>query len=485
MERRTDGPAQRAGARAGFSLTIGRLLPGARWLLAAALVTQVPATAQTASALPIRAAVPALGLAAPARPAPLLLAPAGPGPSQEAQEPPPPQQQPKKKGKKAKDGKDAKDGGAVTTPSDGAELARLMRNLRHEGQAQQALDTMKDAPKEQRSDARVLGQRLLAMLDLRRLDEAQAFVDQMPKPQDPIALALELGLLRVALLRGADDALRARVAALAAERPDNADVQGLQLRLALLDDDVEAAQALLAAMRLAELGAWEAQELSVDIALARTREMVQDDELVEQALPLLEPLVTTAGHRGDLVAAYAQGLMRWQRTEQAETLLGEALAREDVTDRADLQLARADLLRTSDRLAEAVALYDEVLASHPDQAEALLGLARCKARHRDEESQALELLQRCLELHPEQVDALLVRAEIHEDQGDLPAAEADLRAVLAVRPNHLKACWRLSRVLARQGQSAEVDALVARYEARKAQLAARATPPAPTTPPAR
>lgn len=352
-----------------------------------------------------------------------------------------------------------------------SDLVRSMRSLRREGDAREALRTMRDAPGEVRNNLRVIGQRVLAMQDLRKLDEAQAYLASLPLPEGTTVLQIELAQLRVLLEGGDATVATKRIVQLAAEHESNLDVTALHVRALVQAEDFRAAQRQLDALD-GDSATWTAHELEAELLAARARSLMTDDSLLDDALPLLERALEGAPQRGDVRALYADALVRWQRYDQAEEQLTQGLEDPGV-DRDVLLMAQGDLYRSTDRLDEAVVCYETVLADTPGNRAAQVGLARCRSRMGDKDA-AVALLDACLEASPNDLDALLVLAEIREDQEQLADAEALLRRVLDARPNHLKACWRLSRVLAREGKMDEVDELVARYEARRERVRERA-----------
>jgi len=99
---------------------------------------------------------------------------------------------------------------------------------------------------------------------------------------------------------------------------------------------------------------------------------------------------------------------------------------------------------------EAAAIYRQILALTPDNADALhfLGVAEHQAGRR---GKALELLSRALELAPEHADALTNRGNVYRSLARLDAAEADYRRAHELRPDDANALSNLGTVLRARG----------------------------------
>ncbi len=364
----------------------------------------------------------------------------------------------------------APDLSAQSTSTDVSSLVRSMRSQRRDGAARDALRSMREAPAEVRANLRVLGQRALAMLDLRKISETRKFLGGLNLGPDSTVLQLDLARLRVVLESDGPQAVSASVIQLAALHRDNLDVSALHARVLMALEDFSATRRVLDRLK-GESAEWTSNELEAELLAARAESLMGDDSLLEHALPLLEQALGRAPSRGDVRALYAQALTRWQRFERAEQELELGL-QEAGPDRNLLLMAQGDLFRSTDRLEEAVECYELVLEDARSNRGAQVGLARCRSRM-GEKDLAVSLLESCLVQQPDHIDALLVLAGIREDMGLLDEAENLLKRVLDVRPKHLKACWRLSRVLARSGRMDEVDVLVQRYEERLERLRAR------------
>jgi protein O-GlcNAc transferase len=112
------------------------------------------------------------------------------------------------------------------------------------------------------------------------------------------------------------------------------------------------------------------------------------------------------------------------------------------------------------RLAEADSLYREVLAKHPDDVDAIQGLAViCHQQgHPDE---ALALFRRAITLDPDSLVADRQLGRLLEQRGDLVGAAICYRRAARLRPLDAAAQADLARTLAGQGEAAEA---VAHYQ---------------------
>jgi tetratricopeptide (TPR) repeat protein len=72
--------------------------------------------------------------------------------------------------------------------------------------------------------------------------------------------------------------------------------------------------------------------------------------------------------------------------------------------------------------------------------------------HEQIAEQSVRLAARAVRLSPRSYECRMVAALAREAQGDLAGAEADLRAALALAPNHLRVHWRLANLLVRAGK---------------------------------
>ena len=118
-------------------------------------------------------------------------------------------------------------------------------------------------------------------------------------------------------------------------------------------------------------------------------------------------------------------------------------------------LLRAALARQrAGALAEAAALYREILAAEPAHVDALqmLGAIEHQAGRSDE---AIALLDRALAVAPANAGVLANRAAVELDRGNAARAVADARAALAIDPARFGAGLNLGLALDRLGRTAE------------------------------
>ncbi|MFM2042451.1 MAG: hypothetical protein RLY86_1027 [Pseudomonadota bacterium] len=112
------------------------------------------------------------------------------------------------------------------------------------------------------------------------------------------------------------------------------------------------------------------------------------------------------------------------------------------------------------RTGTSVALYRRVLAIDPDNANALhlLGLTERQAGRR---AAAIALVRRALARMPDLLDARLNLANMLREDGDLPGARAQWKAVLAADPAHAAALFLLATHAAGQGGAGRSFAIAA------------------------
>jgi tetratricopeptide (TPR) repeat protein len=110
---------------------------------------------------------------------------------------------------------------------------------------------------------------------------------------------------------------------------------------------------------------------------------------------------------------------------------------------------------------EASTWFTELLNRHPDQGEALFGLARCRAEQGDTAG-AVNLLDRLLSLQPEHSGALTERGRIALDAGTPEDAEEWLRKAAALAPFERVTLYTFSRCLTANGHTREAEECHAR-----------------------
>ena len=365
---------------------------------------------------------------------------------------------------------------AAAAPQDGAaaELARSMRELRRAGQAEQALARLDGlAPGAPLlADDRIAGERLSALMDLERPEEA-AKLDAELGPKRQLALPLLVARARLEALAGHGDvALRLLDAAGTgfANQPDVVAVRALALAAT---EDYRSAMEAAASISIPALGA----RATADVLLTRARTELDDPDLVERAIPRLEQALQLQPRRVDIRSELVSALADWHRAERAIELAEAGLAQGGAAEapdgrRADLLVALGSVYRAELQDAEAVRCFEQALAVAPRHGHALVALARCRLRA-GQADEARSLLARRLAERPDDVEALFLRAEDSLESRDPGAALESLQRVLAQKPASLKALYMLSRAQAMQGLVDEQARTLARYTDRRRQLAAR------------
>jgi predicted Zn-dependent protease len=127
----------------------------------------------------------------------------------------------------------------------------------------------------------------------------------------------------------------------------------------------------------------------------------------------------------------------------------------------EARLKVAELLLGFHQPEEASKHFTELLNRHPDQGEALFGLARCRAEQGDTPG-AVKLLDRLLSLQPEHPGALTERGKIALDAGSPQDAEQWLRRAAGVAPFERETLYTLCRCLTANGHTREAEECRAR-----------------------
>src|SRR5262249_3947507 len=127
----------------------------------------------------------------------------------------------------------------------------------------------------------------------------------------------------------------------------------------------------------------------------------------------------------------------------------------------EARLKVAELCLVFHQHEEASTHFTELLKRHPDQGEALLGLARCRAEQGDTAG-AVDLLDRLLSLQPEHAGALAERGKIALDAGSPQDAEGWLRKAARVAPFEHETLYTLRRCLTVNGHTKEAEECRAR-----------------------
>jgi tetratricopeptide (TPR) repeat protein len=349
-----------------------------------------------------------------------------------------------------------------------AALARAAREARRAGHAAEALALLENRSAALLADPRVAGERIQALLDAGRADDALAVNAALGAVREGPP-ALGIARMRISIALGqAQAALEWSESARAAlgDNPDFAAARVETLLALQRWKDAEAAIAALPASAPPELRT----KLTVDRALARARTLDDDPDLVERAIPLLEEALKLDPARDDVKVEMVEALALWHRPERAEALAQDVLARAQGRERAAMLFALGQVRRAELRDEEALACFREALQLQPDHPRAMAAIARCCLRE-GRAAEGLALLDDRLAAQPQDAEALLVRAEHALEQRDAALAAESLRAVLEQRPQCLKALYMLSRALALQGQKDEQAKVLETWRARKDLLA--------------
>lgn len=349
-----------------------------------------------------------------------------------------------------------------------ADLARAAREARRSGHPEEALKAIVLGEVALLNDLRVAGERIQALLDIGRTEEA-AQVDAALGPVSAGPPSLAIARMRLQILRGQPADALAWAEAARETLGENPDLLAASVEaLSALQRWGEADQALHGlptsmpeALRT---------RLEVDLALAQAHEMAQDPDLVERAIPLLERALQMAPERDEVKVAMVLALAQWHRPDRAEALAQEVLGRAQGAARADMLYALGTVRRAELRDDEAAECFEQVLALQPDHPRAAIALARCRLRA-GREAEGMALLERRLAADPKDPEALLLRAELALERRDANVAVSSLRAVLERYPRHLKALYMLSRALALEGRDDEQAKVLADWKKRHDELA--------------
>ncbi|MEU9297543.1 tetratricopeptide repeat protein [Streptomyces sp. NPDC048266] len=133
-------------------------------------------------------------------------------------------------------------------------------------------------------------------------------------------------------------------------------------------------------------------------------------------------------------------------------------------------LLRAEALYDTGRYAQAGELVAQHLAAEPEDAEALVLLARCHHRAEDHAA-ALDAVDRALSAQPELLMAWLMRVQILLGLRRFPDAEASARYAVQLAPQYWGTHYALGTALAQFGEHARTPARsVEAYEAARAAV---------------
>jgi tetratricopeptide (TPR) repeat protein len=121
------------------------------------------------------------------------------------------------------------------------------------------------------------------------------------------------------------------------------------------------------------------------------------------------------------------------------------------------------------RSPDAVACYEWVLARHPDDAEALLGLAMCRIAA-GRSAEALGLIERVMARDPYAPQAAALRGRALLEGGDPAGAEPWLRQAVRAEPSDSEALHQLVLCLRQERKDAEAEELGRRLESLRTDL---------------
>ncbi|GIW87724.1 MAG: hypothetical protein KatS3mg108_2048 [Isosphaeraceae bacterium] len=305
---------------------------------------------------------------------------------------------------------------------------------------------------------------VILQLDRQRPAEARSWLDTLrqTEPDSPRTLELECRLLA---LENNRDALRRRLLDHARSKPDSLPAVAVLLERYGFLDAAEAGFRQFAA----SIPARPEQVLPLVEFLGR-------HSRVAEALDLAEPLRSSLP-APMLLSVVVPLVLNGQASEadrlRVESWLDAALAASP-TDPV-LRLKRANLRLYQGRIEEARSLYSEILASAPDDLEALNNLAWQLAFQKDQSAEALRLINRALEIYGHLPALLDTRAVIQLHQGQLEAALRDLQDALAAHPDQPLLYFHLAWVQHAAGNTD--DARQSWQRARELGLTAETTDP--------
>ena len=356
-------------------------------------------------------------------------------------------------------------------------LIRFLRQKEGDTAARAALAALA-----KREDSTLELELLLAQFDVEtgHKDEAIAYLRTLVDRKDSDANEARVALTRLLISEGKIEEADALIAEILAEDPKNVD--GLVFSIARQIDNEElepAVQQVRTALNEAPndtrllLLAGRAQELQGNLDLANDR---------------LAKAVRVDGYKAETVARYVQFLIRTNRVTAAETVLAEALSKNqgsegllDLLASTRLRLEnwagaeqaawaleqinpdrarqiRAAILIGQERFDEGASLLRESMPEDTRQRAASVS-ALVQTYIRDgKTAEAEAFLDELLAENPENLQALGVRGNLYAIAGDYAAAEEKYRAILAIDPGNGGAHSALARLLARQGDEAAAEA---------------------------
>jgi tetratricopeptide (TPR) repeat protein len=126
-------------------------------------------------------------------------------------------------------------------------------------------------------------------------------------------------------------------------------------------------------------------------------------------------------------------------------------------------LARGDLARSAERLAEAHDYYARALEKAPRNYDALYGLGACEALS-GEHRRAIDLFRRALKEAPDSAPARLALGISLLQTGETTAAVAELEAAARLEPGMRQAHFHLARAYHSLGRTEDSERAVARFQ---------------------
>jgi predicted Zn-dependent protease len=288
----------------------------------------------------------------------------------------------------------------------------------------------------------------------------------------------------------------------------NARLQFLAARAARRDNDDADAQTHL---RQAERLGWVREAIELEQALTR----VQQGELDRYETVLRGFIGQSHPERAVILEALVHGYEKTYHLHEAAVYLDLWLKDEPDNAKAILERAEVNLLTNRpaaakddyrrgveldpdadtarQRLGElllidqkadqALAYFEELRRRHPEDADALLGVARCKAML-DDQTGAIAVLDELLAQHPRHAAALAERGRLALAQGDFREAERFLRESVTLAPFEYQAIYAFCNCLQKNGKGDEaakwskrLDAITAdRAKLDEVKAALRKTP---------
>ena len=150
---------------------------------------------------------------------------------------------------------------------------------------------------------------------------------------------------------------------------------------------------------------------------------------------------------------------------QYQKILDEPAPHPALLERPDALSLRGDALFGLGKVDQASALYERVLSRQIQFPDALLGMARIAATQ-NRPDEADDRIRRALAADPGHIGALRLRGDLQRARGQVDAALASYRQILALRPNHALALTEIAAIESDVGAFPAAHAAIA--AARKA-----------------